>query len=319
MGAAAGPNQFWELFTRSAASSRWRLETPPGIATNGAIILASQGGTLVAGIRPSIDLTFSPVTSTSDGGRNWATSSPQTGLAGHPDALAAAPDGHLIAAGQDNTISVLAPHGVTWSRLTSKNALAGATGCGLTAVTAVAYTPTGTALVGGNCGQAGLAGIFARTGAGWRAAGPPLPASLTGQRVQVIRLTRTGAGDVAVLQAGSNLIAAWRGTDGSWTTSPVLKIAGGDPSSVTFGNKNDLAVVTAGGRAQTVSGPGRAWHALPALPASRSVALALPPGASPEALAAAGGTLTVWHLAGSRWAKAQTVKVPIQYGSSSGS
>lgn len=319
MGATAGPNQFWELFTRPAGSPRWRLETPPGIATNGAIILASRGGTLTAGIRPSIDLTFSPVTSTADGGRNWATSSPQTGLAGHPDALAAAPDGHLIADGQDNQISVLAPHGVTWSRLTSKNALAAATGCGLTAVTAVAYTPAGTALAGGNCGQPGLAGIFERTGAGWRAAGPPLPAPLTGGPVQVLRLTRTPAGDVAVLQAGPSLIAAWRGADGSWTESAVLKIAGGDPSSVTFDNKNGLAVVTAGGRAQTVSGPGRAWRALPALPASRSVALALPAGASPEALAAAGGTLTVWRLTGSRWAKAQTIKVPIQYGSSSGS
>lgn len=304
MGAAAGPNQFWELFTRPAGSPRWRLETPPGIATNEAIILASRGGTLTAGIRPSIDLTFSPVTGTSDGGRSWATSSPQTGLAGHPDALAAAPDGHLIADGQDNQISVLAPHGVTWSPLISKNALAAATGCGLTAVTAVAYTP---------------AGIFARTGSGWRTAGPPLPASLTGQPVQVLRLTRTPAGDVAVLQAGPSLIAAWRKADGSWTESAVLKIAGGDPSSVTFDNKNGLAVITAGARAQTVSGPGGAWRALPTLPASRSVALAMPPGASPEALAAAGGTLTVWQLSGSRWAKAQTIKVPIQYGSSGGS
>jgi hypothetical protein len=319
MGAAAGPNQFWELFTRPAGSTRWTLHTPPDVATNGALILAPRGATLTAGIRPSIDLTFSPIAGTADGGKSWTTSTPQAGLAGHPDALAAAPDGHLIAAGQDNQISVLAPHGVTWSPLTSKNALAAATGCGLTAVTAVAYTPAGTALAGGNCGQPGLAGIFEHTGAGWRAAGPPLPPSLTGGPVRVIRLTRTPAGDVAVLQAGPSLIAAWRGADGSWTESAVLKIAGGDPSSVTFDNKNGLAVVTAGGRAQTVSGPGRAWRALPALPASRSVALALPAGASPEALAAAGGTLTVWQLTGSRWAKAQTIKVPIQYGSSSGS
>src|SRR6201996_4379493 len=173
MGAAAGPNQFWELFTRPAGSPRWALHTPPDVATNGALVLAGRGSTLLAGIRPSIDLTFSPIASTADGGRSWAPGSPQTGLAGRPDALAAAPDGHLIADGQDNQISVLAPHGVTWSRLTSKNALAGATGCGLTAVTAVAYTPTGTALAGGNCGQAGLAGIFARTGTGWQGGRPP--------------------------------------------------------------------------------------------------------------------------------------------------
>ena len=64
-------------------------------------MLAGTGTTLTAGIRPSIDLTFSPITSTSDGGTSWATSPPQTGLPGYPDALAAAPDGYLIAAGQD--------------------------------------------------------------------------------------------------------------------------------------------------------------------------------------------------------------------------
>jgi hypothetical protein len=38
-----------------------------------------------------------------------------------------------------------------------------------------------------------------------------------------------------------------------------------------------------------------------------------------QALAADGGTLTVWQVTGGRWAKVQTIKVPIQYGSSSGS
>jgi hypothetical protein len=322
MGAAAGPNEFWELFTRPAGSQRWALHTPPGIATNGAIILASQGGTLTAGIRPSIDLTFSPVTSTSDGGRTWATSPPLTALASHPDALAAAADGHLIAAGQDSQISVLAPHGGTWTTLTSKNALAAATSCGLTAVTAVAYTPAGTPLVAGTCGRpgtVGTVGIYTRAGAGWRAARLALPASLRGQRVQVLRLTRTSAGDVAVLQAGTGLIAAWSADGGHWSLSPVLKIGSAGPASVAFGDKNDLAVILAGRRARTVTGPGAGWHALPALPAGRSVALALPPGSPAEALAADGGTLTVWQLAGFRWAKAQTIRVPVQYGSSGGS
>ena len=59
--------------------------------------------------------------------------------------------------------------------------------------------------------------------------------------------------------------------------------------------------------------------ALPSRPAGRPVTLALPAGGGTEALAAAAGTLTVWQLAGSGWAKVQTIKVPIQYGSSSGS
>ncbi len=44
MGAVTGPNEFWQLFRLPAGSSRWALETPPDIATNGAILLAGQGG-----------------------------------------------------------------------------------------------------------------------------------------------------------------------------------------------------------------------------------------------------------------------------------
>ena len=106
MGAASGADQFWQLFVLPSGGSPWFLRTPPNIATNGAIVLAAPdaagpggsgksagaaGKTLVAGVQPSLDLGFSPITSTSDLGRNWTTSPPQSGLANVPDALAAAP------------------------------------------------------------------------------------------------------------------------------------------------------------------------------------------------------------------------------------
>jgi hypothetical protein len=80
-----------------------------------------------------------------------------------------------------------------------------------------------------------------------------------------------------------------------------------------------MGVVLAGNRAETISGPGSSWRRLPALPAGRTVTLALPGTGSTEALAADAGTLTAWQLAGSpsAWVKTQTIKVPIQYGSSS--
>ena len=49
MGAVTGPNEFWQLFRLPAGSSRWALETPPDIATNGAILLAGQGGSGTGG------------------------------------------------------------------------------------------------------------------------------------------------------------------------------------------------------------------------------------------------------------------------------
>lgn len=61
------------------------------------------------------------------------------------------------------------------------------------------------------------------------------------------------------------------------------------------------------------------WHGLPALPSGRAVVLAVPADGSTEALAADGSTLTTWQLTGQpvRWASTQSIKVPIQYGSSS--
>jgi len=103
MGAASGADEFWELFALPGGG-QWSLRTPPDIATNGAIVLAAPdaagqtgGGTLVAGVRPSLDLAFSPITSTSDLGRSWTVSPPQSGLADVPDALAAAPHAYALA------------------------------------------------------------------------------------------------------------------------------------------------------------------------------------------------------------------------------
>src|ERR1700758_3716651 len=107
MGAASGANQFWQLFMLPAGGSRWTLQTPPDIATNGALILAGQAGQgIIVGERPSLYLTFSAITATRNGGRGWTTLPPATGLADVPDALAASPDGRLIALGGNQQVTV---------------------------------------------------------------------------------------------------------------------------------------------------------------------------------------------------------------------
>ncbi len=341
MGAASGADQFWQLFVLPSGGSPWFLRTPPNIATNGAIVLAapdaagpggsgktagSAGKTLVAGVRPSLDLGFSPITSTSDQGRNWTTSPPQSGLANVPDALAAAPGaGRLIALGRDGTVSVTGTAGGSWGPLTTERALAAAPAardCDLTGLTAVAYTPAGTPLVGGTCGQGGRVGLFAKTAGTWQRASPALPASLSGQPVRVLRLSRSGNQDVALLEAGTapslSLLAAWTGDGEHWRLSPVLRTGGSAAVSASFGD-GGAGVVLSGNRGETISGPGSSWRRLPALPGGRTVTLALPGGGVTEALAANAGTLTVWRLAGDpgTWVKAESITVPIQYGSSS--
>jgi hypothetical protein len=129
---------------------------------------------------------------------------------------------------------------------------------------------------------------------------------------------------VALLEAGSTgsvrLVAAWTGDGGQhWTLSPVAALGGSYAVSASFGSGGAVAVALSDGRGQTVSGPGAAWHELPDLAPGRAVVLALPADGGTEALAADGSTLTIWQLTGQpdRWSRTQSIKVPIQYGSSS--
>ena len=316
---ATGPNLFWQLFRLPAAGDSWSLQTPPDIATNGAIVLAPRQGSLVTGIRGSLDLTFSPVTATADNGKTWTTLVPESGLPNVPDALAAAPDGQLAALGTGDQVSVLSPGGSSWTTLISEHALAGSSGthgCGLTGLTAVAYAASGTPLLGGNCEHSGVAGIFAYTGGAWHLTGPSLP----GQRIQVLRLTRTGDTVTALLETGASLVAAWSSDNGlHWTMSPAFALGAAQPVSVSFAASGAIAVALTGNRAETLAGAGASWQPLPALPAGRSITLALTGSGTTDALAADGGTLTIWrHTTGSAsWVKAQVISVPIQYGSSS--
>ena len=126
---------------------------------------------------------------------------------------------------------------------------------------------------------------------------------------------------MALLEAGTapslSLLAAWTGDGEHWRLSPVLRTGGPAAVSASFGD-GGAGVVPSGNRGETISGPGSSWRRLPALPAGRTVTLALPGGGVTEALAANAGTLTVWRLAGDQgtWVKAESITVPIQYGSS---
>ncbi|HEY5360754.1 MAG TPA: hypothetical protein VIJ82_24245 [Streptosporangiaceae bacterium] len=341
MGAASGPNLFWQLFKLPAGGASWALATPPDVATNGAIALGVQAGqSLVAGIHPSLLLDFSPITSTPDGGRTWSVGAPDPGLANVPDALATGPrGGQLIALNRSGSAELSRGGGTSsWTTLISTRALRATPAgraCQLTGLTAAAFEPSGPPVLGGICARPGTAGVFAYQGGTWHAAGPPLPGSLSARPTQVLRLTRTGSRLTAVLQAGTgrtaSLLTAWT-TGSTWTLSPALPLRGRSVVSSSFGSTGGTIVVLSGGRGELLAGPGASWQQLPRLPPGRTVTLALPAGGGVDALAAAGSSLTVWRLPsgqggvtwkpgatsehGATWSKTQQVKVPIQYGSS---
>jgi hypothetical protein len=145
-------NAFSQLFTRPAGSTSWKLVTPPGVATNGGFVLATQGSrSLIAGFRPGVDLTFSALTSTGDDGTNWQPGSPlQPGLADVPDSLAAAPGGgRMLALLLGGTVTQSTDQGAHWTTLPGLRSLAATAAgrhCSPAALTGVSLTPAGTAL-----------------------------------------------------------------------------------------------------------------------------------------------------------------------------
>ncbi|HUK71391.1 MAG TPA: hypothetical protein VLW50_21930 [Streptosporangiaceae bacterium] len=327
-----GNPAFWQLVRYSTAGGRWSLVTPPGVADNGGLVLADLGGqSLVAGFRPSQDLAFSPLAITGDGGKVWSPGILDAGLADVPDALAAQADGRLLAVLR-NGVAEQSATGVGasgWSRLTDRGALAASPAgqkCDLRALTAAAFSPSGTPLLAGSCSRPGMAGIFAATATAagtWRAVGPALPQSLAGRAVTTLRLDTSGGQTLALLAAGTgpstSVIAGWTSDGGGhWALGPPLALGGAQVRSSGLGAKGAVWLLLSNGRAETISAPGGSWRALPTLPPG-TVALALGDAGQFDALATHGSTLTAWRLEarGVTWNIAQTISVPIQYGSSS--
>ena len=340
-GSASDENLFWELFTRPAGGTQWALVTPPGVADNGGLVAAPAAGQgLDVAFRPSQSLTFSPLALTGDGGKTWGTGVVDASVAAVPDALALG-SGKMVALLGDGAIDQSAASAATWTRLAAPGAIAASAAgraCQVTGLTAVSLTASGTPLAAASCARAGVAGIFVESGGGWRSAGLDAGSGLAGQPIRVLRLTQfsagtagaaaaaqPAAGNMALLQAGTghgaSLLAAWS-TDGThWTVSSPLPVADGQVVASGAGpGASGAWVLLAGGRAETVAGPGAAWRALPAPPRGTTV-LAAGPAGTLDALAASGGTLTVYRLtsmtSSGAWQRTQVVSVPLQLGSSS--
>jgi hypothetical protein len=326
-GSAAQHNNFWQLFVRPAGTGRWRLATPPGVASNGGLVVAGLGaGSVVAGFRPSQDLTYSPLAITHDNGTAWIPSLLDAALADVPDALAAAPaGGRLLALLSNGEAELSGPGGTAWARLATRRSLAASPAgrhCGLGRLTAAAFSSSGVPLLAGGCARPGTAGVFAYAGGTWRQAGPALPAAYARRSVTVLRLTTTAGTTLALLAAGTGsaarLLAAWS-TDGAarWALSQPLPLGGAALRSASSGPGGTVAVVLTGSHAETITGAAGSWQRLPALPPATAT-LAPGPRGGWDALAVHRTRLAVWQLApGGAWAATQTINVPIEFGSSS--
>jgi hypothetical protein len=316
-GSAAQNDNFWQVFVRPTATEGWRQVTPLGVADNGGLVVASPGsGSLVTAFRPSQLLTYTPLAASTDNGAKWSSAGPlNASLTSAADALAAGPNGQLMALTSGGTKAELGQRlGTTWTRLatvSSLNATPPGRACEVTGLTAAAFSGS-TPLVAASCGRPGVAGIFAHTAGTWHAAGP----SVSGDTVDVLALAASGSGLVALLRATSrtsaSIIGAWY-SGGRWTLSSPLRIGAGKLGSTALGAGGSIGVTWNAVKGATLAGPGKAWQTLPALP-KRASTLAL--GSQVEVIVANGQTFRDYQLASGGWSLTQTLHVPIPYGSS---
>jgi hypothetical protein len=223
MGGRDADDRFWQLFFRPATSGRWSLVTPPGVADNGGLVAAAGGAYLVTGFRPSQNLAFSPLATSTDTGRNWTPGLLDAGLADTPGAIAVGPAGRTLALLQDGTIETVPTAGSAaagrWAPLITLKALAASApgrSCGLEGVTALSFGPDQNPMAAGSCARPGTAGVFTDAGGTWRAL-PPVPAG-----TEVLAPAGTGTlapgtgGSYDALAVAGSRLTVWRLAHGAW-------------------------------------------------------------------------------------------------------
>ena len=342
-------NTFWQLPFRQAGRATWTNQVEAtATATNGGLILASAGGTLLVGIRPSVDLTFSPLISTETGGLKWSSGLLDTALipaagslavessaAASPPAASAITASAITASGGDSKVESDEGNLSSWRAvgdLRSLNLSAAGRSCDATSLTAVGYSGTNL-VVGAACANAGSTGLFTLGTDGWRTTGPALSAS-AGSTITVLAAASQGSGQPAASTeafllgltgpAGEppRLVVASSSDGTDWQASPAITVAS-TTAVISFGPApgGGLFVLARGpGGAinpYVTDGPGAQWRQLPDAPPGTAT-LAKGHGGTLEALSVNDTVLSFWTFepAGNEWVRSQTMHVNIEFGSS---
>jgi hypothetical protein len=329
MGQTGDPeNTFWQLFYRPAGATGWVDDVArTGTATNGGLVLAGNRTGLVVGVRPSQNLTFSPVGRATSGDHSWAGGVLPGGLAPYPQSLAVAPDGRVAALlGTGDPAGPGDPTEVVWggdpglsdwtTAVTSGQLAIAGRACGLNALTALAFPESGLVL-GGACRHPGVSGIYSLAAGQVTSIGPALPA---GARAQVMSLAAPSSGALAalfeVVGGGQRyLLVAERSPGGTdWRQSLPHPLAASDQLLSVAADGDGFVVLLTSGLYTTST----RWQRWPAPPTGTAAVAPLTSG-NLSALVVDGATLHAWDLTqGSQaWAERQTLNVPILYGASS--
>lgn len=316
-------NTFWQEFTLPSGADQWVERTPPDVADNGGLVTAPRSAGVVVGFRPSADLKFSPLASTSDGGATYTPGLLSDGLADVPDALSVATSGQAAALTPTQVLTSAADLSA-WQPSTTLSAISASSAgraCGVQQLTAVLTTGNGL-FVGAACSSPGVVGLLERSGSAFVSAGLQLPSADAQARVEVLRAVQ-GKGTITVLLgvrtgASTSYVAAWSPSPGSaeWTVSSPLTLPGSLTSTAVTGDGSYAVVATNSGAlsAAVIAERGAGWTQLPPPPAGTAT-LAVSQ-ARTDALVVDSATFIDYRLTDGQWVRAQTAQVAVPYGSS---
>jgi hypothetical protein len=319
---------FAELFSLDPATGRFALVTPPGVASNGGLIVApaGAGSSALVGFGVSQDLEFSPLALSSDDGRTWSPGGLAESLDSVPSAVGFNENGDALAlVGGTGEVVLKRSGGLTdWKTDVSLASLARTPSgkrCEVGSLDGVAVASDGSPVLGASCREKAVPGIFIHAGATWRLAAVSVPEALRGDAFSVLRLGPSSA-LLAAAGHGSSLVAAQQsGIAGHWQLSSPLTIprsaqllaTGAGPGGRQF------VLLREGGRelAAVIGGPSAHWQTLAPLPNGAATVAFLPSG-QVDAMSVSDTLLSISRLAasGKVWTKVQALTVPIAFGSS---
>jgi hypothetical protein len=314
---------FWELFV-DRSPGRWSLVTPPGVASNGGLSLASNGSSgAIVGVHPSNRLTFSPLSVTSDFGRTYENGLDPSGLPSLPDAVADL-GGRYVAIAHDRQ-SLIAATSTTgrWATILTVTSLARTSvggPCGITGFEAVAtYRSLSVAAL--QCVRPGVVAIVAVSGGSEVGSRLALPASWNASAVSVVRLVGDADSLTVLLEGGPldarGIIAATM-SGSRWSISSVDPLArGSDLRATAIGANGSAAILVRAVNGDEIVAQVRAgalWRSQSELPAV-AVAVAITSGGL-DLFAAESAKLLIYQEVASHFLLRQSIEVPIEFGSS---
>lgn len=318
-------NTFWQVIVTRSGSEVSDV-TPKGVADNGGLVAATAGSRVVIGFPTSELLGFSPLAASSDGGDRWAPGTLTSPLEHVPSALGAG-DGRFSAlVGRGGARVETSAGGLSgWHVTTTRRSLASrrATGpCGVAALTAVTPLSSGALALGASCRREGVVGLYRWTSSGVRSLAGRLPSPLSSARAEVVSLSSDGSrmqALVLAVTAETERLMLVSGTGRVMAIGPAATVPAGDRLlSVAQVASGGLAVLVAGEsghRLLFTLSPRRATGPV-MLPRRSEAVMATPSGLL--ALSVERSTLRVDRLRPSGGSVLiQTLRVPIEYGSSS--